>query len=164
MPSRNVAAAAAAALTIVACAGASASTSTAPTPIDIPPAPADASAPLSTSRAIDACAAPCGGRPGDALVEALSHRAKQAHRCYDNALVTDRTLRGRVQVHMAIGADGRVCSVRAESDKAMDSVASCVAAYFKAVAGEPFPPPDGGCADINLPINFVPRPSDAGAP
>ena len=128
----------------------------------LPPAPPTKNEP----RAADgACKGACEGRPGNELVEALSRRAKQARRCYENALATDKTLRGRVRVHMVVGADGRICSARADSDKGMEAVASCAAAYFRSVAGDPpFPPPDGGCADITLPINFVPRTDDAGTP
>jgi hypothetical protein len=110
------------------------------------------------------CGGKCPGRVGPALVDAIAKRAKQAHRCYDNALATDRTLRGKVTVRMMIGADGRVCEVNAESDnKAMGAVASCVAGFYRTGDAQ-FPPPDNGCAVVNAPINFIPRADDAGAP
>ena len=96
-------------------------------------------------------------------MQALSLRAKQAHRCYDNALATDASLRGRVMVRMRVGADGKMCTAVAESPQpGMRQVADCVAAYFGGAPGA-MPRPSGGCADVNLPINFLPR-GDAGAP
>jgi hypothetical protein len=48
-----------------------------------------------------------------------------------------------------------VCSAGvASKDMGSPNVAICVVYYFR---GANFPPPKGGCADINIPINFVPR-------
>jgi hypothetical protein len=128
-----------------------------------PPPPPDASAPEPVA---GACGGRCSGRVGPALVDALGVRVKQAHRCYDNALAIDKTVRGKVSVRMKIGADGRVCDVTARSDNtSMVDVAKCVAAFYRANTGQlSFPLPDNGCVDVDLPINFVPRPDDAGAP
>ena len=98
-------------------------------PADSPPSAAHA------APAADPCAEKCAGHVGPALVEAIAFRAKQAHRCYDSGLAADRTLRGRVAVHMTIGADGSVCHVRADSDKPMEAVATCVAAYYRSSTG-----------------------------
>jgi hypothetical protein len=111
------------------------------------------------------CGGSCRGSPGPELVAAIGKRAKKAHRCYDQGLAKDKTLRGRVTVKLVIGSDGRVCSAKADSEKSMEDVASCVAAFFRAAQGEQsLPAPDNGCADINAPLVFVPRPDDAGAP
>ena len=114
----------------------------------------------------DVCAGRCAGHAGQALVEALGYRAKQAHRCYDNALAIDKTVRGRVIVQAKIGADGRVCAVSAKSDvAAMSDVATCVAEFYRGkTLGPSFPPPDDGCIEVAQPINFVPRVDDAGTP
>ena len=105
----------------------------------------------------------CTGHVGSALVDALAKRAKQARRCYESALASDAALRGRVLLRITIGDDGKVCEATGTSDtKAMEGVATCVAALFRST--EPtLPPPEGGCAVVNAPINFVPKP-DAGAP
>ena len=105
------------------------------------------------------CPGSCPGHVGPALGDAIAKRAKQAHRCYDNDLAGDKTLRGRVTVRMTIGADGRVCQASAESDsKPMEAVASCVAGMYRANTGDlHFRSPDDGCAIVNAPINFVPR-------
>ena len=134
-----------------------------------PAAPATAAAPpphAALAAAADPCGGTCPGHVGPALVEAIATRAKQAHRCYDNALAADRTLRGRVTVRMTIGSDGRVCDVRADSDKPpMEAVAGCVAGFYRKNTGdERFPAPEGGCAIVNAPLVFVPRADDAGAP
>jgi hypothetical protein len=95
-----------------------------------------------------------GARTGE-LETALSFRARQAHRCYDNALATDPTLRGKVAIAVRIGANGTVCSAGVASNEISNPmVANCVANQFRMGA---FPSPKGGCLDVNVPINFVPR-------
>lgn len=97
----------------------------------------------------------CSGTTGSDLETTLAFRAKQAHRCYDNALAQDPTLRGKMSIAVRIGANGSVCSVGvASNDMGSPNVANCVANYFRSGG---FPAPKGGCADVNIPINFVPR-------
>ncbi len=98
----------------------------------------------------------CTGSAGSDVESALSFRAKQAHRCYDNALAQDPTLRGKVSIAVRIGSNGQACSAGVASNElaSAPSVATCVAGYFR---GQAFPAPKGGCVDVNIPINFVPR-------
>jgi len=97
----------------------------------------------------------CGGASTSELETMLQFRVKQAHRCYDNALAQDPTLRGKVSIAIRVGANGQVCSAAvASNEMGSPNVANCVAGYFR---GANFPPPKGGCADMNIPINFVPR-------
>lgn len=97
----------------------------------------------------------CAGTDSPELTNALSFRVKQAHRCYDNALAQDSTLRGKMTVAVRVGSNGQVCSANiASNDMGSAAVGSCVVNYFRSAS---FPAPKGGCADINIPINFVPR-------
>lgn len=97
----------------------------------------------------------CTGNNSDELNTALSFRAKQAHRCYDNALAQDPTLRGKISIAVRVGANGQVCSAGvASNDMGNAMVANCVVNYFR---GQNLPAPKGGCIDANIPINFVPR-------
>jgi hypothetical protein len=98
----------------------------------------------------------CGGSTNSEVETALSFRAKQAHRCYDNALSQDPTLRGKVSIAVRIGSNGQACSAGVASNEMSSApgVANCVAGYFR---GQAFPSPKGGCVDVNIPINFVPR-------
>jgi hypothetical protein len=98
----------------------------------------------------------CSGASTSDVETALSFRAKQAHRCYDNALAQDPTLRGKVSIAVRIGSNGQACSAGVASNELTSApgVASCVAGYFR---GQNFPAPKGGCVDVNIPINFVPR-------
>lgn len=98
----------------------------------------------------------CAGATNSEIETALSFRAKQAHRCYDNALAQDPTLRGKVSIAVRIGSNGQACSagVAANELASAPGVANCVAGYFR---GQSFPAPKGGCVDVNIPINFVPR-------
>jgi TonB family protein len=97
----------------------------------------------------------CKGVAGSELEAALQFRAKQAHRCYDNALAADNTLQGKVTLNIKVGSNGTVCNVGVASNELSNAgVSQCVANAFRATSG--FPAPKGGCVDINLPINFKP--------
>ena len=98
----------------------------------------------------------CTGASTSDIETALAFRAKQSHRCYDNALAQDPTLRGKISIAVRIGANGTACSAGVASNElsSAPSVASCVVSNFR---GQAFPAPKGGCVDVNIPINFVPR-------
>lgn len=97
----------------------------------------------------------CTGSASAELEQTLAFRAKQAHRCYDNALTQDPTLKGKVSISVRVGANGSVCSAAvASNDMGSPTVANCVVGYFRSGS---FPAPKGGCLDANIPINFVPR-------
>lgn len=100
--------------------------------------------------------AKCTGSTNADVEGALQFRAKQAHRCYDNALAQDPTLRGKISIAVRIGPNGQACSAAVVNNElaSAPSVASCVAGNFR---GQNFPAPRGGCVDVNIPINFVPR-------
>lgn len=129
---------------------------------DVPPPPpvedsgVDAGKKIIIVKASDQCdVKKCVGTSSPELEQMLAFRVKQAHRCYDQALAQDATLRGKISVQVRIGAQGAVCSAGvASNDMGSPAVANCVVSYFR---GANFPPPKGGCADINIPINFVPR-------
>lgn len=131
---------------------------------DIPlPPPEDAGAPVQASTGTkvntpgpNPCdVKTCKGAAGSDLESALQFRAKQAHRCYDNALASDNTLQGKVTISVKIGGNGGVCGVNVVSNELSNaSVAQCVANSFRSASG--FPAPKGGCVEVNLPINFKP--------
>jgi hypothetical protein len=130
---------------------------------DIPPPPPvedagseDAGKKTVATSASNPCEAKtCGGSDTTELNNALSFRTKQAHRCYDQALAQDSTLRGKLTISVRVGSNGQACSASvASNEMGSPSVANCVLGYFR---GQNFPAPKGGCADINIPINFVPR-------
>jgi hypothetical protein len=101
------------------------------------------------------CDRHCSGSVGNDLETALAFRAKQAHRCYDQALANDSTLQGKVTINVRIAPNGAVCSANVgSSDLASPSVAQCVAGYFRTTSH--FPSPKGGCVDTAVPISFVP--------
>ena len=129
-----------------------------PPPIAVPDASvADAGKKGTVPFAGNGCdAKQCGGKTNSDIETALSFRAKQAHRCYDNALGQDPTLRGKVSIAVRIGSNGTACSAGVASNEltSAPNVANCVVGYFR---GQAFPSPRGGCVDVNIPINFVPR-------
>lgn len=99
----------------------------------------------------------CAGKTTSELETALAFRTRQAHRCYDNALGQDPTLRGKITVAVRVGSNGVTCpngvSIAA-NEMSSSTVGNCVLGYYR---GQNFPAPSGGCADVNIPINFVPR-------
>ncbi len=132
---------------------------------DIPPPPViedsgvvDAGKkPVGVSAAGSQCdAKACSGSSTSEIETALAFRAKQSHRCYDNALAQDPTLAGRMSIAIRIGANGTTCSVGVASNdlSSAPGVAACVVSAFRT---QPFPAPRGGCIDVNVPINFIPR-------
>lgn len=128
-----------------------------PPPITIEDAAVDAAKkPVVVFMGTQCDAKRCTGTTTSDIETALAFRAKQSHRCYDNALGQDPTLRGKVSIAVRIGANGTACSAGVASNELSSApgVASCVVNYFR---GQAFPPPKGGCVDVNIPINFVPR-------
>jgi hypothetical protein len=139
----------------------------APTPHDddntvpLPPPPdepmADAGQQTRTIGNWDPCAVKScvGGKTTDELENALGFRAKQAHRCYDQALAQDSDLKGHVTIAVRVASNGTLCSANvAANDMGSDAVATCVANVFR--QSRSFPAPKGGCIDAKVPINFVP--------
>ena len=130
--------------------------------VPLPPPIEDAGDPDASKKAVVAqgsnnqCdAKKCTGVSSSELETALQFRVKQAHRCYDNALGQDPTLKGKITVSVRIGANGQVCNAGiASNEMGSQNVGTCVAGYFR---NANFPSPKGGCADVNIPINFVPR-------
>lgn len=127
-----------------------------PPPVEDASVEADAGKKVVVQASNNQCdAKKCGGVSSSELENALQFRVKQAHRCYDNALAQDPTLRGKVTVSVRIGANGQVCNAGiASNEMSSQQVAQCVSGYFR---GANFPSPKGGCVDVNIPINFVPR-------
>jgi len=96
----------------------------------------------------------CSGTTTSDLETAIGFRAKQAHRCYDQALASDDSLKGHVTIKVRVASNGRVCSANiAENDMGTDAVAKCVQARF---VGAGMPAPKGNCVDVNVPLYFHP--------
>ncbi len=111
------------------------------------------SAAISTAAVCDAKA--CSGGMTPDLEAALAFRAKTAHKCYDDALAQDTTLRGSVKISVRVASNGNICSANvSSSDLANPNVANCIANRFRQ-AGH-FPAPAGGCLDVNVPISLMP--------
>lgn len=126
-----------------------------PLPPEIPDAGPDAGKKVEVTHTGDTgCAAKCSGGTTPELEAALSMRARQAHSCYDAALASDATLKGKVSIALKIGAGGQVCSAGvASSELSNPGVAQCMANKYR---GNSFPSPKGGCVDINVPVNLQP--------
>lgn len=143
-----------------------------PPPPPEPEAPSAAPAPAAPSGAAAApkaasagaqnkrpspCEATCTGTASAELQSALRAKAGQARSCYERALSHNSELQGSLAVQVRIGPGGEVCAATLAKDKLGDpAVTGCVVQRFR---GGPFPKPSGGCVDVEVPINFVPRQS-----
>ncbi|MFO0666586.1 MAG: AgmX/PglI C-terminal domain-containing protein [Polyangiaceae bacterium] len=132
---------------------------------DLPPPPdpisstsASAAKPTSTgggggSAAVaNGCTPACRGSASSELQGALALRGRQARKCYERELANDPKLQVHMTIAVSVGLNGSTCSATvASSDN--PGVASCVANFYR---NGGFPPAKGGCATVNVPLNFVP--------
>lgn len=73
-------------------------------------------------------------------------------RCYDKALITKPSLKGKIAVKIVVKEDGRVGSVDLSEDTLRDAeVAKCVKGIISRLR---FPKPEGGPATIVYPYSF----------
>jgi hypothetical protein len=131
---------------------------------DIPPPPPaipDATPDTGSTKAPaggwgDGCAqTSCSGRVTNELSGALAFRAKTAHKCYDEALGQDPTLKGQVVINVRVSGNGTVCAASvASNDLANGGVAPCIANRFR--QGARLPSPAGGCVEVNVPMKLLP--------
>jgi outer membrane biosynthesis protein TonB len=101
------------------------------------------------------CNGECLGSPTAALQSALAGKAGASRRCYERALLQNATLQGRMKVAVRVGPQGQVCSASIAQNGVGDpGLANCVVGMFRSST---FPPPQGGCVDTAVPMNFVPK-------
>jgi hypothetical protein len=97
----------------------------------------------------------CSGEVPPQLRSALASAANSARGCYERALRQNAMLQGKMLVSVKVGTQGNSCSANMVSDTLGDpSVATCVLQKFR---GGSFPAPKGGCAEVNVPISFIPK-------
>ena len=92
-----------------------------------------------------------GGLDKDLIRRVVRAHVNEVRHCYNQGLVKDPNLKGRVAVQFTIGATGKVSSsVVAESDLKDGAVSSCIA---QAVRRWSFPKPaSGGAAMVTYPF------------
>jgi hypothetical protein len=101
------------------------------------------------------CSKECTGTASAALTSALAGRAGQSRSCYEKALSTNATLEGTLTVGVRVGPGGQVCGARVVADGLHEpGVSNCVVNRF---ASSTFPAPQGGCAEVNVPLRFMPK-------
>jgi hypothetical protein len=107
------------------------------------------------------CEAKCNGKVPPELEQMLRVRGSQARRCYNQALASDSSLKGKVTLEVRIGPGGNVCSVNvASNDMGSPGVANCAANIFR---NGTYAAPHGGCVVANVPLSFVPQGSQGGS-
>jgi hypothetical protein len=118
-------------------------------------APKVAAAPAAAAEDPGPCGGSCKGQDTPELQSALRARAGQARSCYERALSTNSGLTGKLTVAARIGPQGAATCASVQDDTLNDpGVSRCVLQRFQSGT---YPKPSGGCVDIAVPINFVPR-------
>jgi TonB family protein len=126
-----------------------------PPPIDEPVAAIDAGPTRMATSYSPGQVAKCGGAINNALSSAVSARAGAARPCYERALRVNASLQGKLTVSVRVDPQGNVCSASISQDAVHSpEVSNCVTGMFRSAK---FPPPTGGCMDVNIPLNFTPR-------
>ena len=96
-----------------------------------------------------------GRLPVEVIQRVVRQHHRQFRRCYEDGLVRDPDLRGRVVVRLVIGGDGRVSTaLNGGSNLPDEAVVDCVVRASRAIT---FPPPEGGIVTVVYPIVFSPR-------
>ena len=99
------------------------------------------------------CSDPCVGEASATLRSALSGKAGLARGCYERALRQNPMLQGRVTVQVRVSPAGRACSVGMVENSLNDpAVTGCITRNF---SNNLYPPPQGGCVDVKVPMNFM---------
>lgn len=126
-----------------------------PEPIEqpAPPAPPAADAPAS---AASTEATPVSGRLPPEFIRAVvrAHYGEMS-RCYEQGLLADPMLEGRVTLRFAIERDGHVGMAAALTDMPTCGVAECTRHVLRQMV---FPRPEGGIVTVQYPIQFQPAP------
>lgn len=99
------------------------------------------------------CSPSCRGSAGDDLQSALALRGRQARKCYERELANDPKLQAHMTISVSVGTNGSTCSANVTSSD-NPGIAACVANFYR---NGGFPPARGGCATVNVPLNFVTR-------
>jgi hypothetical protein len=104
----------------------------------------------------------CQGKLQQELVAAISARAGLARSCYERLLATAPNAQGRLLIGMRIEADGQVTRVSTlENTVGDEGLSACV----KSKLMRNYPRgPEGGCAEVNVPIRFEPKKNDPPTP
>lgn len=94
-----------------------------------------------------------GRLPPDVIQRIVRKNFSKFRHCYEQALLKNPKLEGRVVVKFVIGLDGKVSSVSAGGDIPDATVPSCVGKHFHDLV---FPKPEGGIVTVSYPIVFSP--------
>lgn len=100
------------------------------------------------------CSGECKGEVTGALRSALAGRGGAGRRCYEKSLAQNATLSGKMTMHVKVSPQGSVCAANIINDTLQDpGLANCILGVFRAST---LPAPQGGCVEVDVPLNFVP--------
>lgn len=101
------------------------------------------------------CSGECKGEVTAALRSALAGRGGAGRRCYEKSLSQNATLSGKMTVHVKVSTQGTVCAASVTNDTLQEpALANCILGVFRTSV---LPTPQGGCVEVDVPLNFVPN-------
>lgn len=109
------------------------------------------------------CPETCTGSLTQPLMAALQRRSQDSRECY-NRLLRTREAAGSMTVSLKLSSSGAACSASIVTPTPVTSelapIEPCVRALFE---GNTFPPPEGGCIVVHIPLTFAIKDDSAGA-
>jgi hypothetical protein len=110
-------------------------------------------APVRSGKSV--CPATCSGEVTAALKSALAGRGGSGRRCYEKSLSQNPLLKGKMTVHVRVGTNGSVCAANVSNDGLHEpGLTNCILGVFRSSV---LPAPTNGCAEVDVPLNFVPN-------
>lgn len=111
--------------------------------------------PAASTSATAGAVRPHGSLPPEQIQETVRAKGFPFFRsCYEAAISTNPSLRGRLAVRFVIERDGHISQVtNGGSDLPHEGLIQCVITRFGQLV---FPPPDGGIVTVVYPISFAP--------
>jgi len=115
--------------------------------------PGPAKPQTSRAKAPPSEAPPKGRLEAKVIQQTIRDQFEPIRVCYEDGLVRDPTLEGKVVVRFVIERDGSVIAEEHTSDISMADVTECIAVQFLTLE---FPEPDGGVVTVTFPLMFSP--------
>ncbi len=88
------------------------------------------------------------------ILSVVAPARSQVRQCYERRLKVNNVLQGTVNVSVLVERDGSVGQMRVGGSLRDNEVFACVR---RIVQGLRFPPPSGGCVQVNVPFALAPQ-------
>ena len=97
----------------------------------------------------------CTGDAPAQLIDSIRTHAGEARACYEDALKSDSSLKGRIRIALRVTREGKACPIKLELNELTAS--TTFLPCLRALLERSYPKPLDGCVDVSLPLKFVPE-------